>query len=65
MEAILQLQDYLNVVFDAGEDISDNRVQNISIITPQGAFYYATDYSGPVHENAASVHEWATKKIKE
>src|SRR5437588_8676513 len=40
VEAILQLQDYLNIVFDASEDISGNRVQNISIVTPQGAFYY-------------------------
>lgn len=65
VEAILQLQDYLNIVFDASEDISGNRVQNISIVTPQGAFYYATDCSGSVRENAASVHLWATKKIEE
>jgi len=65
VEAILQLQDYLNIVFNASEDISGNRVQNISIITPQGAFYYATDCSGSVRENATSVHLWATKQIEE
>ena len=64
VEAILRLQDYLNIVFDASEDISGNRVQNISIVTPEGAFYYATDCSGSVRENAVSVHLWATKQIE-
>jgi len=59
------LQDDLNIVFDTSEDISGNRVQNIPIATPEGAFSYATDFSGSVRENAASVHLWATKKIEE
>jgi len=65
VEAILRLQDYLNIVFNASEDISGNRVQNISIVTPQGAFYYATDCAGFVRENAVSVHLWATKQIED
>jgi len=65
VEAILWLLDYLNIVFDASEDISGNRVQNISIVTPQGPFYYATDCSGSVCENATSAHLLATKQIEE
>jgi len=60
VKSISRLKDYLNIVFDASKDISGNRVQNMCIVTPQGALYYPIDCSGSVHENAASVHLWAT-----
>jgi hypothetical protein len=56
----LEKQDNLYISFNEFNDVANNRIINISIITERGAFYYKNINLDTI----AVIAEFYTKKIK-
>jgi hypothetical protein len=60
VEKYLEKQDNLCISFDESNDVTNNRIMNISITTERGAFYYKNIDLGAIVVTA----EFCAEKIK-
>jgi hypothetical protein len=65
VDACLKHEDRINVVFDESKDQAGHRINNMSLVTRLGAFYYQTDDVGEVRQTHENVASWAIKKMGE
>jgi hypothetical protein len=58
-------EERINIVFDESKDQAGHRINNMSLVTRMGAFYYRTDDVGETRQTAENVAAWAIDKMGE
>lgn len=63
VDAIIEKQQYINIVVDESGDISSHRIINLSILTETGAFHYKTEDTGSMQLGAVEISQWVMEKL--
>lgn len=58
VNSVLKYEEYLNIVMDESTDITDHRIINLCIVISMGVFYYETENSGALSQNAQNLKNW-------
>ena len=61
--AVIDKQEFINVIMDESDDITHHRIINLSVLTDCGAFHFKTEDYGSGRMTAANLSQWALDNI--
>ena len=65
VEKVIQSSYYLNIITDESENISKDRIINISVNTDRGTFHYYSENAGSMAFTAENLAAWLMGKLGE